>query len=381
MLEIKFSAERKKARGVALIMVLMVIALVAAVVVEFQYSSKVSYQVAIGERDSIQAEYNALGALYLRAALLKNAATMNAAMGSVSSQLGLPSIQKILDVIPIDCAYLGQIFTIDTFGQSETSEPSVILPGECKATSEKESTKISLNGLRSNDPKKVEATQLMLLGILQNPKFRKYFEDSQEVNHAENPQELVNAIVGWMNGNLSASASLTTDRYYEALSDPYHAKKAPFDSVQELGLVHGVNQELLNLLKRYVSIYTDGGALDLSSASIPFIVVEVAALAGKGVNLLDPMDPRILQLWKLLQTQNELSMGFGSIQLNALKSAIDLVGLGDMISKESLATIFSDKSPDVWFTLESEGKFGQARRRIHAVYQAKEDTFYYFRID
>ena len=58
-------------RGIALIMVLSLVALVATVISDFQYNSRVSYQLAINARDELQAEYNALSAMRMRALLLK----------------------------------------------------------------------------------------------------------------------------------------------------------------------------------------------------------------------------------------------------------------------------------------------------------------------
>ena len=47
-------------RGVALLMVLVLVTLVAAVVTEFQYSSRVDLQLAYNARDELQAEYKCI---------------------------------------------------------------------------------------------------------------------------------------------------------------------------------------------------------------------------------------------------------------------------------------------------------------------------------
>ena len=49
-------------------------------------------------------------------------------------------------------------------------------------------------------------------------------------------------------------------------------KNAPFDSLQELQLVHGMDDELYSLLKGHLSIYTQGTQIELSTAPLERIV-------------------------------------------------------------------------------------------------------------
>ena len=58
-------------RGVALLMVLLLLALLGSVVADFQYNSRIDLPLALTARDEVQAEYNALAALKVRAMLLK----------------------------------------------------------------------------------------------------------------------------------------------------------------------------------------------------------------------------------------------------------------------------------------------------------------------
>ena len=63
---------KKSQRGFALIMALVLIALVSAIVAEFQYSSRVGLQLAVQARDSLQAEQNAMSAMSRRLATLSS---------------------------------------------------------------------------------------------------------------------------------------------------------------------------------------------------------------------------------------------------------------------------------------------------------------------
>ena len=96
-------------RGVALLMVLVLVTLVAAVVTEFQYSSRVDLQLAYNARDELQAEYNALSALRVRALILRHSRKLNQVANMLMGNTGaggasgggqLP-MGQILEMLPV----------------------------------------------------------------------------------------------------------------------------------------------------------------------------------------------------------------------------------------------------------------------------------------
>ena len=82
---------RRRQRGVALIMVLTTLALVSLVVSEFSYESMVEYRVAVNAQDELQAYNNALTAMRLRSLLLKQSNKMESALKAILGALGLGS--------------------------------------------------------------------------------------------------------------------------------------------------------------------------------------------------------------------------------------------------------------------------------------------------
>ena len=71
-------------RGFALIMALVLIALVSAIVAEFQYSSRVGLQLAVQARDSLQAEQNAMSAMRVQALFVRHARKLKTLGDSLS---------------------------------------------------------------------------------------------------------------------------------------------------------------------------------------------------------------------------------------------------------------------------------------------------------
>jgi hypothetical protein len=153
--------------GVALLIVLMLITLVTTVVVEFQYNSRVDYQLAANARDVLQAEYNAMSAMEVRALILRESRKLRAALAGLWKALGggqgeLP-MASILEMIPIECGLLGAMLKPLDRLEGETDDRG-ILPGECLATSQSEHSKIALNMLAS--PGQYRDIQQQLLGML-----------------------------------------------------------------------------------------------------------------------------------------------------------------------------------------------------------------------
>src|SRR5688572_865028 len=107
--------QRTQQRGVALLMVLILIAMLGAVVADFQFNSRVDLQLAINARDELQAEYNALTALRMRAMLLKHSRMLQRVIDSLLGALGgaeggikIP-IGQILESVPVECSLLSAI--------------------------------------------------------------------------------------------------------------------------------------------------------------------------------------------------------------------------------------------------------------------------------
>lgn len=377
-------------RGVALLMVLVMVALVSVVVVEFQYSSQVDLQLAYNARDELQAEYNALSALRVRALILRHSRKLNQVANMLMGNTGggdgagqLP-MGQILEMLPVECGLMSALFKPLESDIEDQVEAEGFFPGECIATSSSEHSKISLNVLKSVRDGK--AAMEMLYGLLLDPRLLPHFEeDDLNGTHAESPEVLIGAIVDWTDRDSTEFGSQVgdEDRHYSYLRESYETKNAPFDSVAELQLVHGVDDELYDLLKETVTIYPATAQIELGTASLDVILMGLAASLQEGVLLeqfvMQPLFPQFLSL--LVEMKSFGAMGGMPLNTAAIKLLLTESALMGLVDPAKLGQRFSDKSQNVWFTIHAEGQVGNASRRFRAVFQAQEAKFYYARVE
>lgn len=391
----------KRERGLALMVVLLTLAVVTSVVVEFQYSSSVDLQLAYNARDELQAEYNALTALRMRAMLLKESRQLQGRLNEVMNSLGagggpgggqLP-IGQLLDLVPVDCGLLSSVIRESDEGLAESfddedaakaekdAEPASIFVGECEATSVSEHAKISLNVLSSaNGGQNVFG---LLVRLLQDPRFERHFdEDDRNGTHAETPEELVGAIADWVDTDRNERINEVSDEdsNYARLRDFYKAKNAPMDSLAELQMVHGVDDELYDLLRDQLTIYTGSEQIDLNTASETQLLFGLLGAMRPEVTM-EQANLGITQLYFQLAEMRSAMMGMSTMNVSVLTSMVETAGLGGLIDTSRFADIFSDQPQTTWYTINASGRAGNVQRSVTAVFQAQEGKFYYYRVE
>jgi general secretion pathway protein K len=375
-------------RGIALLIVLGMIVLVTSVVLEFQYNAQVDLKLAYNARDSLQAEYNALSALRMRALLLRQSKKVQGALNAFGLDKSMmPPIGQVLEMIPIDCGLMGAIARRADDPLLETDEEGPgVFAGDCTATSESEHSKISLNVLAKRTGGSDKQVTAMLLTLLMNPAFERHFEeDDLNGTHAESPEELVSAIADWIDRdeNETGNQVADEDRHYSYLKDSYRAKNAPFDSLAELQLVHGIDDELYDLLKGHVTIHNDSTQIELATAPIDRIVFGLLMCAHAGVNLLElAQHPGLTEAVLMIQEMRMLGGAmFGALKVQGLVGLLQQYGLDAVIDTAQVSKVFTDKQGSTWYTIRAQGQTGNATRRISAVFQASEGQFYYVRLE
>ncbi|OGQ82417.1 MAG: hypothetical protein A2289_26520 [Deltaproteobacteria bacterium RIFOXYA12_FULL_58_15] len=390
---------RGNERGVALLVVLSTLALVTAATVDLQFNSHVDVMLGFNARDGLQAEYNALSALRLRALIIKHAQRLNSAAQGLAGALGMesgamPPIGQMLDMIPVDCGLMSAIVreVDDDWGDAEDSEDfeeggaSDVFAGECSATSESEQTKISINKLGQATAGANKQVTAFLMGLLMNPSLERHFdEDDYNGVHAEDPEELVAAIADWVDRDKNETGNLVADedRHYSYLKDSYLPKNAPFDSVAELQLVHGVDDELYDILKPHVTVHSESTQIEISTAPDERIWLGLASCLRQGVSVVELFNhPGFVEFVRMFTEMRMLGgASFTVMKVATLVSIIETTGLGALIDTAAVNNVFTDKSVNTWYTLHAMGRVGNATRKITAVFQSAEAQFYYVRIE
>src|SRR5262245_56177871 len=71
-------------------------------------------------------------------------------------------------------------------------------------------------------------------------------------------KEIVEGIVSWRKIHSTEMVGFVSDEYYQTLKQPYPAKHAPFELMDELRLVKGIDPELYDQVRPFITVYGDG---------------------------------------------------------------------------------------------------------------------------
>lgn len=193
-------------KGIALITVILIVAILVAVAIELNRSSRAEIYDTANLSDGIKLTYIAKSGFYGAAALLTNS-------------------QNDYDTLRDEWARMEQISM-----QSNTLFPE----GYFIARIEDEDGKIPLNKLANGDNYN-PAVKEILTRLLNQPEFKL---DERKV------AEIVDSIKDWIDSDDISSDYGAESSYYSSLDYPYKAKNAPFDCIEELLMVKGVTKEI-----------------------------------------------------------------------------------------------------------------------------------------
>ena len=197
-------------RGVALILVLLMVSILVVLVLETIRAMQVEGASSRYFQDSLQAEGVAKSGVNLAISLLAKDLAENEVdhPGEPWAKLAEP------DALPVQLPEGG------------TLEGKV----------EDEAGKFPINYLVDKEGKPQDIYQNVLTGMLTNTPFQ--LED-------EEAQGLVNAITDWLDKDDEPAGALGAETdYYKSLEHPYECRNGPFTSLAELQLVRGVTESL-----------------------------------------------------------------------------------------------------------------------------------------
>jgi general secretion pathway protein K len=251
-------ARRKRARrGVALIMVLGALTVLTVMLTEFQNETSAELGSSIAQRDALKAEYAARSAINLSRLLIAAEPTIRK---PISFMLRGVSQIKVWE-------YAGPV--LSAFNDAENSDQFSALASVNLAEGKNlgmegagfevtivdEDAKLNVNRAAVGGSVGVQQLSARLITLLGQPQYATLFEGEDADGQVNDPQTICAAIVDWVDPNqdaaldfcnpLSETAQQTVpeDTFYQQLDQPYFRKNAPFDSLEELRMVRGVNED------------------------------------------------------------------------------------------------------------------------------------------
>ena len=230
---------RRDERGVALLLAILVLALLVALILEFDSEARREYREAAAFRDSFKATVLTRAAVQAARAVLQQ--------------------DHMRDKQTYDATTDLWAFPINKYAIGD---------GFMTAQIEDERSKLNLNDLATiADPnaKKTKVGRVKRLFSLL----------------AINP-DLVDAIVDWVDADDIPEAAGAESVYYQSLRPSYRAANAPFQTPRELRLVKGMTPEIVDKLLEYVTVFPQDGESRVNINTADVVVLQ-------------SLDPRISQ--------------------------------------------------------------------------------------
>jgi general secretion pathway protein K len=193
-------------RGVALVTVILIVAILVGLVIELNRSSRADIYDAANLSDGIKLTYIAKSGFYAASSLIAN------------SNIDFSTLR-------------------DDWAQASTlslQSASFFSDGYFTVVIEDETGKIPVNKL-TNGSEYNQDIRDMLTRLLRQPEFKL---DDKKVD------EIVDSIKDWIDADDQISGSGAENSYYASLDTPYETKNAPIDCIEELLMVRGVTAEL-----------------------------------------------------------------------------------------------------------------------------------------
>lgn len=345
--------KRKSESGVVLIIVLIVVAILTTLVVDLIYFTQVNTEISANSRDEMKSRYIAKSGVYVVAGTIRNESLEN--LTSVAGVLG------------------------DQNGNSE-GYWSIKIPffpvgdGVVSIAVVDERSKVNLNALVNQITNQVdrqvlvEITELFRMVGVDNGKSSLFI--SSLINWLDHP------ISGLQNNDQEPNGANAA--FYAKLQNPYQIKDGPLDSVEEIRLINGMDDEFFNKIKDYITVYATDKKINFSTAPK---VVMMAALKGASFSVSQRQGSTSQED---LRDDTAESIVKAVIDARKDNSVIDQKKVREIVQKENVdpaipisaglsGVVLSTGKSDV-FSIISTGSLGQGNpitRVIRAVVRKK----------
>ncbi|MFW2390268.1 MAG: general secretion pathway protein GspK, partial [Polyangiales bacterium] len=264
----KASHRKRSQEGVALIVAIATVAILSVMLADMHETTGTAFAVSTSQRDALQAEYMAKSALNLTRLLIAKEPDVRrfvdplyrGATGRAAPQL--PVWNFVNELLSPFCTPEDQRDTLmqlgvdfgDTIGFDG-------LPGECSVQVVSENGKVNINDplfLDGEQARNNVATQLFSLtgGQLPESPYDALFNQEDATGTLTTRIDLITAVIDWWDQDIqrtdfdpgagqtrTGGTGTEDDSLYQLDKEPYRNKNAAFDSIQELRLVRGFDDD------------------------------------------------------------------------------------------------------------------------------------------
>jgi general secretion pathway protein K len=318
-------------RGIALIIVSVVIAMMTTLVAEFSYNARVDLEAAANGRDQLRAEYLARSAIALGRLIIKTQQSVfdpnRKFLGDAQLADYAPYLIRAFGGDKDERDGLGSLLGIDASGMKGMGAGKGAT-FDLALTSD--DGRLNLNcGAGLNDLAHQNALYGVLSALLFPQRYDRLFNVPDQDGQLSQRSDVAIAILDWadidetryqpaVTGKPASSGTTAEDYRYDASKDPYRAHDNFYDTVDELHLVRGVSDDLYGSLADFFTVY--GGCKINLGAIKPESWPLVAAIIRGTVTDKEASNPILLDdmllaaLSQRVIAQSQLFGGFQSVQ-------------------------------------------------------------------
>jgi general secretion pathway protein K len=299
-------AAKKSERGVALLVTMMALALMAMLVMDFTTSASLGYRSAAGQANEVRAGYLARSAIGVGLSLLSTDAQQDARAKTAHDGLDEPWAQPYPPV-PLGGG-IAQVSIVD------------------------EARKIDINLLinpRTGQPNPVYTAMLERLFT----------------NVGVSPA-LVPAIVDWIDPDSIESPGGAESDYYLRLIPPYEPRNGPMPTIGDLRMIRGVDDATFAVLRQFLTAAPEP-RVNINTASPEVIAALLPQLSNDTAMVKQIVQARTVQPFLMITDVGNLA------------------GLGE--ASTPLMKLITTRS--AYFTITGIGVFASARRRVLSTFR------------
>jgi type II secretory pathway component PulK len=256
--ELKEVRKKESEKGIVLVLVIIIIAILTILVGDMIYFTHIDTEISSNIKDQMRARYIAKSGIHVAAGTIKAQALEELTDISTTLSLGVDNSEGYWAI------------NVPFFPVGE---------GGVAVTVIDERSKVNLNALINPSTNRVD--QQVLTELQELFKYLEVEDSKSERFLASLTNWLDAPLVGAKNDQDSQGAN---SGFYTSLEEPYGIKDGPLDSVQEIRMIDGMDDEFYNRIKHFVTVYPKDKKINFTTASK---IVLMAAIKGATVASLD----------------------------------------------------------------------------------------------
>lgn len=252
--------------GIAVLLVIACLAILAPFTMSFNYQARVDWQSAVNVRDEVAAKQIQRGAIQLSLLLFEiqrlvfNQKQFRDFMGTMDVTQVAPYLMSIFGT-PDGAEGLGAMAGVD----GTVFQELALTEGTFEFRVYAESGKININCLASqkDDPANPAGRTVQTLDALMSPQiYNPLFEEEKSDGQYYTRNDIVTAIADYIDEDrmrfdiMQALSGGGSENYrYTELADPYLARNGRLDSLEELHLVQGIDDDWMAAFGHELTVY------------------------------------------------------------------------------------------------------------------------------